>query len=155
MLIEGSPNQHTALDHLGVEVETTGEVSTAADRLAELGLFAQVENDTTCCYAVQDKVWVHGPGAEPWEVYAVEADAPRQPASTRWASRPTANVTAAARRVRMRIPSEPQVRGYAGAPVGGWPAGCESACPVDGAFSVRARSAANTDSTAISRNTLL
>jgi hypothetical protein len=47
VLIEGSPNQHTALDHLGVEVETTGEVSTAADRLAELGLFAQVENDTT------------------------------------------------------------------------------------------------------------
>jgi hypothetical protein len=35
-----------------------------------------VENDTTCCYAVQDKVWVHGPGAEPWEVYTVKADAP-------------------------------------------------------------------------------
>jgi hypothetical protein len=25
---------------------------------------------------VQDKVWVHGPGAEPWEVYTVKADAP-------------------------------------------------------------------------------
>ena len=35
-----------------------------------------MENDTTCCYAVQDKVWVHGPGAEPWEVYTVKADAP-------------------------------------------------------------------------------
>jgi hypothetical protein len=32
------------------------------------------ENDTTCCYAVQDKVWVHGPGEEPWEVYTVKAD---------------------------------------------------------------------------------
>jgi hypothetical protein len=32
--------------------------------------------DTTCCYALQDKVWVHGPGAEPWEVYTVKADAP-------------------------------------------------------------------------------
>jgi hypothetical protein len=32
------------------------------------------ENDTTCCYAVQDKVWVHGPGKEPWEVYTVKAD---------------------------------------------------------------------------------
>ena len=31
-----------------------------------------------CCYAVQDKVWVHGPGGEPWEIYAVlaHADAP-------------------------------------------------------------------------------
>ena len=76
VLIEGSPDEPTALDHLGVEVETTGEVSTVADRLSELGLFTQTENDTTCCYAVQDKVWVHGPGAEPWEVYAVKADAP-------------------------------------------------------------------------------
>lgn len=62
--------------HLGVEVETTAEVDAAATRLSELGLFTAVENDTTCCYAVQDKVWVHGPGAEPWEVYTVKADAP-------------------------------------------------------------------------------
>ena len=34
------------------------------------------EDDTTCCYAVQDKVWVHGPGREPWEVYTVKADSP-------------------------------------------------------------------------------
>lgn len=26
-------------------------------------------------YALQDKVRVHGPGAEPWEVYVVKADA--------------------------------------------------------------------------------
>jgi hypothetical protein len=32
------------------------------------------ENDTTCCYAVQDKVWVHGPGKEPWEIYTVKGD---------------------------------------------------------------------------------
>lgn len=64
------------MDHLGVEVETTGQVGAATDRLSELGLFTEVENDTTCCYAVQDKVWVHGPGAEPWEVYTVKADAP-------------------------------------------------------------------------------
>ena len=29
----------------------------------------------TCCYAVQDKVWVDGPDGEPWEVYTVLADA--------------------------------------------------------------------------------
>ncbi|HEX4816744.1 MAG TPA: hypothetical protein VFV66_28715, partial [Nonomuraea sp.] len=33
------------------------------------------ENDTSCCYALQDKVWVHGPGAEPWEVYVVKGHA--------------------------------------------------------------------------------
>jgi catechol 2,3-dioxygenase-like lactoylglutathione lyase family enzyme len=76
VLIEGEPDKATVLDHLGVEVQTTGEVHTATGRLAELGLLTQVENDTTCCYALQDKVWVHGPGAEPWEVYTVKADAP-------------------------------------------------------------------------------
>jgi catechol 2,3-dioxygenase-like lactoylglutathione lyase family enzyme len=76
VLIEGEPDQPTVMDHLGVEVETTTEVHQATERLSQLGLFTQVENDTTCCYALQDKVWVHGPGAEPWEVYTVKADAP-------------------------------------------------------------------------------
>jgi catechol 2,3-dioxygenase-like lactoylglutathione lyase family enzyme len=76
VLIEGEAGRPTVLDHLGVEVESTGEVDSAAGRLSELGLFTEVENDTTCCYAVQDKVWVHGPGAEAWEVYTVKADAP-------------------------------------------------------------------------------
>lgn len=76
VLIEGRPGEATVMDHLGVEVETTGEVDAATLRLSELGLFTQVENDTSCCYAVQDKVWVHGPGAEPWEVYTVKADDP-------------------------------------------------------------------------------
>jgi catechol 2,3-dioxygenase-like lactoylglutathione lyase family enzyme len=75
VLLEGEPDQPTVMDHLGVEVETTEEVNAATARLGELGLFTLVEDDTTCCYALQDKVWVHGPGAEPWEVYAVKADA--------------------------------------------------------------------------------
>lgn len=32
------------------------------------------ENDASCCYAMKDKVWVHGPGKEPWEVYVVKGD---------------------------------------------------------------------------------
>lgn len=75
VLIEGGPDEPTVLDHLGVEVEMTGEVTAAAERFSSLGIFTVVENDTTCCYALQDKVWVHGPGAEPWEVYTVKADA--------------------------------------------------------------------------------
>jgi catechol 2,3-dioxygenase-like lactoylglutathione lyase family enzyme len=75
VLIEGQPDQPTALDHLGVEVFSTGEVTAAATRLQESGLVTLEEPDTVCCYAVQDKVWVHGPGNEPWEVYVVKADA--------------------------------------------------------------------------------
>ncbi|MFC5061884.1 ArsI/CadI family heavy metal resistance metalloenzyme [Actinomycetospora atypica] len=74
VLLEGEPGRPTVMDHLGVEVATTGEVDAATARLDELGLFTQVEDDTTCCYARQDKVWVHGPGAEPWEVYTVKED---------------------------------------------------------------------------------
>jgi catechol 2,3-dioxygenase-like lactoylglutathione lyase family enzyme len=74
VLLQGQPDQPTVMDHLGVEVQTTEEVDAATARLSELGLFTQVENDTTCCYARQDKVWVHGPGAEPWEVYTVKED---------------------------------------------------------------------------------
>jgi catechol 2,3-dioxygenase-like lactoylglutathione lyase family enzyme len=74
VLLEGESGQETVMDHLGVEVESTAEVTAATGRLSALGLFTDVENDTTCCYAVQDKVWVHGPGKEPWEVYAVKGD---------------------------------------------------------------------------------
>jgi catechol 2,3-dioxygenase-like lactoylglutathione lyase family enzyme len=75
VLIEGDADQPTVMDHLGVEVETTDAVAAASTRLAGEGLATIEEADTACCYAVQDKVWVHGPGAEPWEVYVVKADA--------------------------------------------------------------------------------
>ena len=76
VLIQGEPGQDTRLDHLGVEVASSGEVTAATTRLKEAGLATFEESDTSCCYAVQDKVWVHGPGREPWEVYVVKADAP-------------------------------------------------------------------------------
>ena len=70
-----NPGQGGSLNHLGVEVETTDEVGAAIERLGSLGMATDIEEQTTCCYAVQDKVWVHGPDAEPWEVYTVLADA--------------------------------------------------------------------------------
>jgi len=74
VLIEGAPGEPTRMDHLGVEVDTTGDVTAATARLAAAGLATATEEDTACCYAVQDKVWVTGPGTEPWEVYVVKAD---------------------------------------------------------------------------------
>ncbi|OUD03663.1 ArsI/CadI family heavy metal resistance metalloenzyme [Streptomyces swartbergensis] len=75
VLIEGTAGEATRMDHLGVEVETTEAVHAATARLGEAGLSTEVEDDTTCCYALQDKVWVSGPGRERWEVYVVKADA--------------------------------------------------------------------------------
>jgi catechol 2,3-dioxygenase-like lactoylglutathione lyase family enzyme len=65
-----------ALNHLGVEVEQPLQVAQASSRLADEGLDTQDQLATTCCYAVQDKVWVEDPDATPWEIYTVLADAP-------------------------------------------------------------------------------
>ncbi len=65
-----------ALNHLGVEVESPDEVSAASTRLSDTGLATEVQLETTCCFAVQDKVWVSDPDGAPWEVYTVLADAP-------------------------------------------------------------------------------
>src|ERR1700680_3322967 len=62
VLIEGTEQEPTRLDHLGVEVDDTAQVTEATGRLQAAGLATFEENDITCCYALQDKVWVTGPG---------------------------------------------------------------------------------------------
>lgn len=74
VLIEDTGKAPGSLNHLGVEVETTDEVAAAKERLAEVGLATAVEDEVACCYALQDKVWVDGPGGEAWEIYTVLAD---------------------------------------------------------------------------------
>ena len=55
-----NPGQGGTLNHLGVEVDSTAAVDAEQARLAEAGLAAVDERDTTCCYARQDKFWVTG-----------------------------------------------------------------------------------------------
>jgi catechol 2,3-dioxygenase-like lactoylglutathione lyase family enzyme len=64
-----------ALNHLGVEVETADEVAGSAARLSDQGMDTDLREGTTCCYALQDKVWVDDPDQLPWEIYTVLADA--------------------------------------------------------------------------------
>jgi catechol 2,3-dioxygenase-like lactoylglutathione lyase family enzyme len=74
VLIEDANQTPGTLNHLGVEVASTEDVAAAQARLAGEGLPTAMEEQTSCCYAVQDKVWVDGPGGEPWEIYTVLAD---------------------------------------------------------------------------------
>jgi catechol 2,3-dioxygenase-like lactoylglutathione lyase family enzyme len=69
-----APGAPERLNHLGVEVESTEAVLAAQRRVEGDGLEA-VEDNGTCCYAVQDKVWVEGPDDARWEIYTVLADA--------------------------------------------------------------------------------
>ncbi len=75
VLIENGGAEPGSLNHLGIEVEAPAEVLTAADRWSLAGLAVTPEEGVTCCYAVQDKAWVRGPGGAAWEVYAVLTDA--------------------------------------------------------------------------------
>ena len=69
------------LNHIGVEVETTDEVAAVIARTQELGIDQHIQQDVSCCFAVQDKTWVKGPEND-WEFYTVLADAPAMSCST-------------------------------------------------------------------------
>lgn len=75
------------LNHIGVEVSSTGEVVAAAESAQSKGLATTLQEATSCCYALQDKVWVHGPEIS-WEIYTVtdengDAGAMAAPPTTR------------------------------------------------------------------------
>jgi catechol 2,3-dioxygenase-like lactoylglutathione lyase family enzyme len=75
VLMEGG--EPGSLNHVGVEVDSTDEVVAAHARVTGEGLAAELQEETTCCFAVQDKVWIEGPDTK-WEIYTVLADAPAQ-----------------------------------------------------------------------------
>ncbi len=62
------------LNHLAGVVFSTDEVAATQARLSSQGLATATEDNVTCCYAVQDKVWVDDPDGAPWEIYTVLAD---------------------------------------------------------------------------------
>lgn len=64
-----------SLNHVGVEVESTDDVTAAIARTEEQGMDQDIQQHVSCCYAVQDKTWVKGPDND-WEIYTVLDDAP-------------------------------------------------------------------------------
>lgn len=82
VLIEGHGTPGT-MNHLGIEVPEATDVARAGARLAGEGLATATEDDVSCCYARQDKVWVDAPDGEPWEVYTVLGDVDTPPGDLR------------------------------------------------------------------------
>jgi catechol 2,3-dioxygenase-like lactoylglutathione lyase family enzyme len=74
LVLIANPGRGGSLNHLGVEVAPSETVHSEINRLNGAGLLTDEEIHTTCCFAVQDKVWVNGPAGERWEVYTVLAD---------------------------------------------------------------------------------
>jgi catechol 2,3-dioxygenase-like lactoylglutathione lyase family enzyme len=67
-----APSNATA--HYGIQVKSTGEVQALGASLAAAGLPITEEENRTCCYAVQNKVWVSDPDGNKWEVFVVVDD---------------------------------------------------------------------------------
>lgn len=86
VLIEGHGEPGT-LNHVGVEVEDTQKVADKIESAVNVGLPIEVQESTTCCFAVQDKVWITG-GELPWEWYTVLADAPADTSLVRLDTKP-------------------------------------------------------------------
>jgi catechol 2,3-dioxygenase-like lactoylglutathione lyase family enzyme len=64
-----------SLNHIGVEVGTSDEVAAVIARTQAIGMEQEIQENTSCCFAVQDKTWIKGPEND-WEFYTVLADAP-------------------------------------------------------------------------------
>ena len=71
-----SPRTGVNASHFGIQVASTDDVNEAKARFDAAGLPTFSEENTACCYAVQDKVWVEDPDGNSWEVFVVKADAP-------------------------------------------------------------------------------
>lgn len=79
----------TGPNHMGIRVNFIDEVIAAKDRLEKAGFTTMDEMGTTCCYAVQDKVWSADPSGNRWEIYIFKGDAEK------FGAAPTQNSAAA------------------------------------------------------------
>jgi catechol 2,3-dioxygenase-like lactoylglutathione lyase family enzyme len=57
------------VDHLGIQVDSSGELAELAARLKAAGEVTRDQKATTCCYAKSDKAWVNDPTGVRWETF--------------------------------------------------------------------------------------
>jgi catechol 2,3-dioxygenase-like lactoylglutathione lyase family enzyme len=74
LTMQEAPRTGVNASHFGIQVASTEDVATAWARFKEANLPTLTEEDTSCCYALQDKVWVEDPDGNSWEVFVVKGD---------------------------------------------------------------------------------
>jgi catechol 2,3-dioxygenase-like lactoylglutathione lyase family enzyme len=57
------------LDHLGIQVESKGELAEVYARLRNAGGSVLEQGRTTCCYAQSEKSWIDDPAGIAWETF--------------------------------------------------------------------------------------
>ena len=59
----------SGLDHLGIQVETQGELQEVYGRLRQADRPVVEQSATTCCYAQSEKSWITDPQGVSWETF--------------------------------------------------------------------------------------
>jgi catechol 2,3-dioxygenase-like lactoylglutathione lyase family enzyme len=59
----------TGVDHLGIQVEDRAELTEVYERLQKAVGPVIDEGETTCCYAMSEKSWIHDPQGIEWETF--------------------------------------------------------------------------------------
>ena len=63
------------LNHLGIQVETEGELSEVYARLKKAEAPVLEEGKTTCCYVRSEKSWIDDPAGIAWETFLTTGEA--------------------------------------------------------------------------------
>ena len=69
--IGGPTGPNHPVSHFGIQVKSREAVKDMAECFSRAGIATQLEEQVTCCYAVQNKVWASDPDGNKWEVYVV------------------------------------------------------------------------------------
>lgn len=70
-----SGNAHKGVEHLGIQVESEGELQEVYDRLKSADRPVLEEGATTCCYAKSEKSWIADPQGVVWEAFFTNGEA--------------------------------------------------------------------------------
>jgi hypothetical protein len=65
----------TGIEHLGIQVESTEELSEVYGRLKAADRPVLEEGQTTCCYAKSEKSWISDPDGVVWEAFFTNGEA--------------------------------------------------------------------------------
>ena len=64
-------NGHGALNHMGIQLKDGGQLLDFRKKMEAFQLATRVEEQTYCCYALQDKFWLRDPDGNEIEFFVV------------------------------------------------------------------------------------
>lgn len=73
--ISSGNHARSGIEHLGIQVENTDELSEVYGRLKAADRPVLEEGATTCCYAKSEKSWIADPDGVVWEAFHTNGEA--------------------------------------------------------------------------------